>query len=53
MGSDGKGNTTHGLIEQNLRRVYGAVLEESIPDRFNLLLERLKAAEASERKDGK
>ena len=51
MGSDGKGKTTHGLIEQNLRRVYGAVLEEGIPDRLNLLLERLKAVEASERKD--
>ncbi len=52
MEPDGKGNTTHDLIEQNLRRVYGAVLEESIPDRFNLLLERLRAAETSERKDG-
>lgn len=33
-------------IDENLKRVYQATLDEAVPDRFKELLARLKAAEA-------
>lgn len=36
------------LIEENLKKVYQETLEQDIPDRFKVLLARLKEAEESE-----
>jgi hypothetical protein len=35
-------------INDNLKRVFNAVLEEDVPDRFKQLLAQLKAKEASD-----
>lgn len=34
-------------IDENLRRVYQAALEEDVPDRFKELLDRLRQQEAN------
>lgn len=39
-------DTSHRLIEQNLRRVYQETVDEEVPGRFRDLLSRLKQGDA-------
>lgn len=39
-------------IDENLKRVYSAALNEELPDRFRDLLAQLRAAEGGKGKDG-
>ncbi|MDB5660771.1 MAG: hypothetical protein JWS10_3386 [Cypionkella sp.] len=43
---DAQANQIKTQIEENLKRVYEAVLVEEVPDRFKQLLQQLKANEA-------
>ena len=41
----------HGVIDENLRRVYEEAVEEGIPDRFKSLLEQLKQQDNDQGRD--
>lgn len=44
----GKNENTERVIDENLKRVFNATLEEGIPDRFKALLSQLKSQEAAQ-----
>jgi len=41
-------DTTHLLIDDNLKRVYQETLEQEVPDRFKKLLAQLREQEAQD-----
>lgn len=46
MNSDQKTSRAQQEIDQNLKRAYGDVIKQDVPDRFTDLLAQLRAAEA-------
>ena len=48
MNDDSKSQKAHADIDRSLRRAYDEVLSQDLPDRFKILLEKLKSGEAEE-----
>lgn len=46
MGKDLEKSSLHKQIDENLKRVYQATLEEDVPDRFRTLIEELRKKQA-------
>ena len=50
MSGQGQSKQQHGVIDENLRRVYQEAVDEGVPDRFKSLLEQLKKQDDDEDK---
>ena len=50
MTEDGPKQRRASLIDENLRRVYEEALGEEVPEKFRLLLEQLRQAQAEKKK---
>lgn len=48
MTAKDKGSSVQRQIDENLKRVYGDVLKQDVPERFSKLLDQLKNANSTE-----
>ena len=48
MNDDSQSQRAQADIDRSLRRAYDEVINQDLPDRFKILLEKLKAGEADE-----